>query len=55
MSPEIRELKRQIAEQEAFVRSMIQKGFPSQAAEDSLRALKQRLLQLTQVPEGTSS
>ena len=39
----IEELKRKVAEQEAFVRRMIVRGTPSQAAEDRLRQLQQEL------------
>jgi hypothetical protein len=39
----IEELKRKVAEQEAFVRRMIVRGTPSQAAEDHLRQLQQQL------------
>jgi len=39
----IKELKRKVAEQEAFVRRMIVRGTPSQAAEDRLRDLQQQL------------
>ena len=39
----IKELERKVAEQEAFVRRMIVRGTPSQAAEDRLRQLLQQL------------
>jgi len=39
----IKELERKVAEQEAFVRRMIVRGTPSQAAEDRLRDLQQQL------------
>jgi len=39
----IKELERKVAEQEAFVRRMIVRGTPSQAAEDRLRELQQQL------------
>jgi uncharacterized coiled-coil protein SlyX len=40
-----RELERQIADQEESIRRMIERGTPSQAAEDRLRQLKERLAQ----------
>jgi hypothetical protein len=39
----IKELERKVAEQHAFVRRMIVRGTPSQAAEDRLRQLQQQL------------
>ena len=42
----IKELERSVAEQEAFVRRMIVRGTPSQAAEDRLRRLQQQLSQV---------
>ena len=42
----IKELERKAAEQEAFVRRMIVRGTPSQAAEDRLRRLQQQLSQI---------
>jgi len=39
----IKELERKVAEPEAFVRRMIVRGTPSQAAEDRLRQLLQQL------------
>ena len=39
----IKELERKVAEQEAFVRRMLVRGTPSQAAEDRLRQLLQQL------------
>jgi len=42
----IKELERKAAEQEAFVRRMIVRGTPSQAAEDRLRQLQQQLSQI---------
>ena len=39
----IKELERKVAEQEAFVRRMIVRGTPSQAAEDRLRELQQQM------------
>ena len=41
----IKELELKVAEQEAFVRRMIVRGTPSQAAEDRLRQLHQQLSQ----------
>jgi hypothetical protein len=43
------ELTRQIAEQEALIRRMIERGTPNQAAEDRLRQLKD---QVAQIKEG---
>jgi hypothetical protein len=40
---DIKELERKLAEHEAFVRRMIVRGTPSQAAEDRLRQLQQQL------------
>ena len=37
-------LERSIAEQEAYIRRMITHGAPTQAAEDRLRKLKQKLV-----------
>jgi hypothetical protein len=45
----IKELEREIAEQEAFVRRMIVRGAPSQAAEDRLRQLQQQLLRIKEL------
>jgi hypothetical protein len=42
----IEQLKRDVAEQKALVRSMIVRGSPSQAAEDRLRQLQQKLSRL---------
>jgi uncharacterized coiled-coil protein SlyX len=42
----LEELERQIAEQQDHVRRMIVCGVPSQAAEDRLRQLQQRLAQV---------
>ena len=39
----LEELERQAAEQEGFIRRMIARGTPSQAAEDRLRQLQQQL------------
>jgi hypothetical protein len=46
-SQQIQELKRDIAEQQALVCRTVLQGFPSQAAEDRLCALQQKLAQLT--------
>jgi hypothetical protein len=42
------ELERLIAEQEALIRRMIERGTPNQAAEDRLRQLKDQLLAFQQ-------
>jgi hypothetical protein len=42
----LRELERQIAEQEGLMRRMIERGTPNQADEDRLRQLKEQLAQI---------
>jgi uncharacterized coiled-coil protein SlyX len=39
----LQELERQLAEQEQFVRRMVVRGTPSQAAEDRLRQLQRQI------------
>jgi hypothetical protein len=43
---QVKALERAVAEQEAFVRRMIVRGTPSQAAEDRLRQVQQQLLRI---------
>ena len=42
----LQELERQLAEQEQFVRRMVVRGTPSQAAEDRLRQLQRQISEL---------
>jgi hypothetical protein len=44
-----RELRQQIADQEELIRRMIARGTASQAAEDRLRRLQERLAQMTRM------
>jgi hypothetical protein len=43
---ELSEVERRIADQQAYVRRMIVRGAPTQAAEDRLRELEQKLMHL---------
>jgi hypothetical protein len=49
-SHHIEQLKRDVAEQKALVHRMILRGWPSQAAEDRLRQLQQKLSRLKERP-----
>jgi hypothetical protein len=43
---QLSEVERRIADQQAYVRGMIVRGAPTQAAEDRLRELEQKLMHL---------
>jgi hypothetical protein len=46
---DIREAQEQVAQQEVFVRRMIARGTPTQAAEDRLRQLEQTLSRMKEL------